>query len=61
MKPSSSVAAVTGKPQITPPPTDSVGGSNGSGNSTGWLLAVVGLAALVVSLVIRTPARRTSR
>jgi hypothetical protein len=58
--PGGTTGGALGTPKVTPPPTDSVG-ADASGSSTGWLLAVTGLAALVMALAVTAPSRRTSR
>ncbi len=56
--PTGESGGATGTPRVTPPPTDAIGGDT-TGSGTGWLLAMIGLAALVVGLIVGTPSRRT--
>jgi hypothetical protein len=58
--PSGSVEAETGTPQITPPSTDTVSGSNGSaGNGLPMVLAAASL--LLIAALVATPSRKRSR
>ena len=58
--PTGESGGATGTPRVTPPPTDAIGGDT-TGSGTGWLLAMIGLAALVVGLIVGMPSRRSRR
>ena len=58
--PTGESGGATGTPKVTPPPTDAIGGDT-TGSGTGWLLAMIGLAALVVGLIVGMPSRRSRR
>jgi len=58
--PTGESGGATGTPRVTPPPTDAIGGAT-TGSGAGWLLAMIGLAALVVGLIVGGPSRRTRR
>ncbi len=53
-KPTGVVHAATGKPHVTPPPTDTLGLPAGQPASDAWRIALLGLAALLASLLILT-------
>jgi hypothetical protein len=54
------VGGATGKPHVTPPPTATLGSSTGQPAGDTWRIALLGLAALLASLLIFSP-RTTSR
>ncbi len=55
--PSSSVEGETGKPRVTPPPTDGLG-ATGSSSPVGLPLVLAAVAGLLAVAVIATPRRR---
>ena len=59
-KPTGTVEGNTGVPEITPPPTDTLGNaSTGTGSGLPMILAAV--AALILAVLFVTPARKRSR
>ena len=58
--PSQAVLAATGRPTVTLPPTDSLGGTTGPSDGT-WRLALMAMAALLASVLVLTPAKATNR
>jgi hypothetical protein len=56
---SQSVGELTGAPSIPPPPSDAAGVAQAAGNS--WRLLLIGLAGLIASLLVLTPARAGNR
>ena len=60
--PSGSVEAVTGTPEITPPPTDSLTSASGSPNNS-WRLLLLGMAGILAGILLLMPAEpeRTRR
>ena len=56
----SAVLAATSKPNITPPPTSSLGGTTGGPSSGIWLVLLV-LAGLLGSILLLTPAPARAR
>ena len=58
--PTGTVAAETGRPEVTPPPTDSIG-STGSTSGDGWRLLVGAMAMLLATVLVLTPAARRTR
>jgi len=55
--PGGSVEALTGTPATTPPPTDALGSVSRPSND-GWRLILVTMAALLMGLLVMTPATR---
>ena len=55
--PTGAVEAATGTPHVTPPPTDTLGGTTGQPAGDTWRIALLGLAALLASLLIFSPSR----
>jgi Prealbumin-like fold domain len=51
------VAGATGKPHVTPPPTDALGIPTGQPAGDTWRFALLGLAALLASLLIFSPSK----
>ncbi len=54
------VEPATGTPNVTPPPTDTVGPSD-SGSGNGWRAVLVAMAALLAAVLILTPSARARR
>ena len=54
-KPGGGVAGATGKPHITPPPTSALGSVPAQPASDTWRIALLGLAALLASLLVFSP------
>ncbi|MFN8631669.1 MAG: hypothetical protein U0838_15535 [Chloroflexota bacterium] len=59
-QPSGSVEGETGVPQITPPPTDTTTGSNGT-SGAGWQLTLLAVSGIILSIVALTPAAARKR
>jgi hypothetical protein len=55
--PTGGVEAATGRPHVTPPPTDALGGTTGQPAGDTWRIALLGLAALLASLLIFSPSK----
>lgn len=53
--PTGDVHAATGKPHLTPPPTDALGTTTGQPAGDTWRIALLGLAALLACLLLFTP------
>jgi hypothetical protein len=53
--PSHEVLSATGKPHVTPPPTDALGSTPGQPAGDTWRIALLGLAALLASLLVFSP------
>jgi mucin-2 len=54
------VDAATGRPRVTPPPTDTLP-TSGTPNGDSWRLVLMGLAALLATVLLLTPVRATTR
>jgi hypothetical protein len=57
---SGGVDAATGRPRVTPPPTDTLP-TSGTPNGDSWRLVLMGLAALLATVLLLTPVRATTR
>jgi Domain of unknown function (DUF5979) len=58
--PTGAVGGATGKPHVTPPPTATLGGSTGQPAGDTWRIALLGLAALLASLLVFSPSQTSS-
>ena len=58
-KPTGTVEGNTGVPEITPPPTDTLG-TTGTGTGSGLPLILAAVAALILAVLFVTPARKRS-
>jgi len=53
--PTGAVGGATGKPHVTPPPTDALGTTTGQPTGDTRRLSLLALAALLASLLLFTP------